>query len=329
MKEYEIRPKELLERFLELSREDAKKYFDAKTRTAIPCPACLSEKYDSVFSKNGFDFVECVQCSTIFLSPRPPLSQFENFYINSPSSEFLANIFFPVVEESRRQNIFEPRVTRILKMCEANGFRPNSVMDIGPGPGIFLEEFKKKQPDSLLYGIEPSPRFSELCKKKGINVLETLVEDADEWEGKADLLTCFEVIEHAHKPCEFVKSLYKLLKKNGMIVLTGLGGQGFDIQTLWNNSKSVNPPQHINFISIEGFEILFKNAGFDNVEVTTPGKLDIDIVLNAIKEDPSIDIGRFAKILLGRNGDTLKDFQNFLVKHKLSSHCWVSARKPE
>lgn len=133
MKEYEIRLKELLERFLELSREDAKKYFDAKTRTAIPCPACLSKKYDSVFSKNGFDFVECVQCSTIFLSPRPPLSQFENFYINSPSSELLANIFFPVVEELRRQNIFEPRVTRILKMCEANGFRPNSVMDIGPG----------------------------------------------------------------------------------------------------------------------------------------------------------------------------------------------------
>jgi len=329
MKEYEIRPKELFEQFLELSGKDIEKYFDNEDRLVIPCPACFSEENKFAFSKNGFDFVECEKCLTLYLSPRPSLSQFEQFYIESPSSEFMASVFFPTVEESRRKKIVEPRAQRILEMCKIEGLKLGNVVDVGAGSGIFLEEFQKKQPESLLFGVEPSPRFSETCRKKGFSVLEELAENAGTWKEKADLVTCFEVIEHAHNPFKFVKSLYELLKKNGMVVLTGLGCQGFDIQTLWGNSKSVTPPHHINFFSIKGFKVLFEKVGFEKVEVITPGKLDVDIVLNAIKEDSSINIDRFLKILLEKDGSALEEFQNFLAKHKLSSHCWIKARKPE
>ena len=110
--------------------------------------------------------------------------------------------------------------------------------------------------------------------------------------------------------------------------MSGLGVEGFDIQLLWEKSKSISPPHHINFISIKGFEILFAQAGFECIEVSTPGELDVDIVLNAFQEDNSLNLGRFERLLLSREGKDLGEFQKFLAQHKLSSHCWVSARKP-
>ena len=109
----------------------------------------------------------------------------------------------------------------------------------------------------------------------------------------------------------------------GLAVFTGLGIDGFDIQILWDKSKSIFPPHHINFMSVDGFYRLFKRAGFKGVEVVTPGKLDLDIVLNnrefVTKEN------RFVKTLLSRGEEALDELQNFLAKYKLSSHCWILA----
>ena len=53
MKEYEIRPKELFEQFLELSGKDIEKYFDNEDRLVIPCPACFSEEKNLHFQRMG------------------------------------------------------------------------------------------------------------------------------------------------------------------------------------------------------------------------------------------------------------------------------------
>ena len=84
---------------------------------------------------------------------------------------------------------------------------------------------------------------------------------------------------------------------------------------------------HLNFLSVLGFEMLFKRLGFEDVQVETPGQLDVDIVTNALKEDPSISIDRFVRLLLHRNGLELANFQEFLVENRLSSHCRIFAQK--
>ncbi len=43
MKEYEIRPQELLEKYIELSVQDAEKYFSNDVRKKLPCVACEKE----------------------------------------------------------------------------------------------------------------------------------------------------------------------------------------------------------------------------------------------------------------------------------------------
>ncbi len=80
-------------------------------------------------------------------------------------------------------------------------------------------------------------------------------------------------------------------------------------------------------MSINGFKILFERAGFHSITITTPGQLDVHIVIDAIKTNSNINLSRFEKLLLNRDQETLSQFQKFLSTTCLSSHCWIFARK--
>ncbi|EMG00135.1 hypothetical protein LEP1GSC123_0032 [Leptospira borgpetersenii str. 200701203] len=75
--------------------------------------------------------------------------------------------------------------------------------------------------------------------------------------------------------------------------------------TLQEKSNSVFPPHHLNFMSVCGFEIAFKNAGFSETEILTPGELDVDIVLNSGYET------EFIRVLRNRGADAIFEFQSF------------------
>src|ERR1700691_635732 len=113
MKEAEIRPEHLLQRYLELSAEDAERCFAAADREAIACVACGADGAEPQFTKHGFVYARCAVCGTLYQSPRPKIKAFEHFYRDSAWSRFWAEEFFPAVAEARRDSIFRPRVERL------------------------------------------------------------------------------------------------------------------------------------------------------------------------------------------------------------------------
>jgi SAM-dependent methyltransferase len=331
MKEEDIRPAEVYEEYLKLSKADAVVFFsDHKCRFDLLCPACDVSDGVPAFHKDGFGYVLCKTCGTLYQSPRPTVEAFQRFYEDSPSSNYWAKTFFPKIAEARRDLIFQPRVERITKYCQEHEVIHNTVIDVGAGHGIFLQEWKKQHPDDLVCAIEPGAKLAKICRNKGILTLETHGEHAKAWEGKADLTTCFEVIEHVHSPLSFLQALLALTKPGGYVLITGLGVDGYDIQTLWEQSKSISPPHHINFMSIKGFELLFKRVGFIDVDLFTPGELDVEIVSKAMATTPGLaDKNRFATLLVLKGKQVQKQFQEFLKKNLLSSHVWVIAKRPD
>jgi len=328
MREQEIRPERLFGEYLRLSARDAETYFAGVPREHVPCPGCGRNRQRPAFAKLGFGYVECVGCNTLYQSPRPPIACFSRFYSGSESARYWAEVFFPAVKEARRERIFRPRVEMIVRLCRERGVSPGVVVEVGAGHGVFLEEWRRACPDTHVAAIEPNLEMARMCRENGIEVLETLAERADVWYGKADLLVCFEVIEHVHDATDFVRGLLKLVKPGGFLVMTGLGVEGFDIQVLWERSNSVSPPHHLNFLSCRGFEQLLRSAGFSAVDVSTPGRLDVDIVYNSLVADSSIlDAHRFERTLLSRGEQTRAAFQKFLADHQLSSHMLAFAQR--
>jgi SAM-dependent methyltransferase len=328
MKESDIRPADLFQKYLDMSAADAEAFFGASERFDIPCPACESATTKPAFEKWGFHYVVCDNCKTLYQSPRPPQADFSRFYQDSPSSRYWAQTFFPTVAEARREKLFRPKVQEIANLCEKNHFSPHVIADIGAGYGLFLQEWRRSFPETQAIAVEPNPDMADICRSKNLEVLECFAEEAGDLYGKVDLVVGLEVIEHVHDPFSFVCSLWKLLQTEGRILLTGLTIDGFDIQVLWEHSKSIAPPHHINFMSVKGFETLLSRAGFKNIQVFTPGKLDVDIVRNTALEIPDIlENQRFIRILLERRQETTEAFQKFLSENQLSSHCWMWAEK--
>jgi SAM-dependent methyltransferase len=327
MKEEDIRPAKIFEEYLSLSANDAEICFSNVDRKDICCPACGSLKNKLEFDKHGFEYSTCTKCGSLYQSPRPPLEAFERFYNDSISSKYWAECFFPSVAEARRERIFKPRVKKLVDLCEERNLCTDTIMDVGAGHGIFLEEWKDLYPNSRTIAIEPSHHLSDICRNKGLEVAENIAEKVLGYENVADLVICFEVLEHVHDPLSFIKTLSTFVKAGGYLMVSTLGIDGFDIQTLWEKSNSISPPHHINFMSVSGFKILFERAGLAQIEVFTPGLLDVDIVRNAYKKDPSILAeNRFIKKIV--ESDSLSEsFQQYLADEKLSSHTWVFAKK--
>jgi hypothetical protein len=110
-------------------------------------------------------------------------------------------------------------------------------------------------------------------------------------------------------------------------MFTTLTVSGFDIQVLWENSKSVYPPHHINLLSIEGFRRLVERSGLELISLQTPGELDVDIVRNTQHENPEIEVSRFGRSIINSPEEVRANFQDFLKQNKLSSHAQIIVRR--
>ena len=245
MKEHEIRPEKLLNRYLELSAEDVKNYFGNETRQEVSCVACGGSQTKNQFSKNDFAYVQCVECGTLFQSPRPTIASFESFYRQSKSSRYWAEVFSPAIAEIRREKIFRPRVERLRSLCEKKNINIKRLIDVGAGFGIFLDEWRKYFPQVQLLAIEPSASLAQECRSKKLEVVEEIVENVVGHDSSADLVVCFEVLEHTYAPLDFLRVLKRLVRPGGHVFVSTLCIDGFDLQVLWEKSKSENPNEGI------------------------------------------------------------------------------------
>lgn len=324
MKEEEIRPQQLFDELLRLNKEDIEIYFNDSEYKKINCPACGNIGSFS-FNKNYFNFDECPKCKTLYVSPRPSKKSFNNYYTNSKSTEFWATTFYKATEKNRREKIWKPKAKLIAEKISKYSNETQSVIDIGGGYGVFMEEFVLL---SKLNGIviEPSKFLSDICRNKGLTVLEKFLEDVDRNDLPKNRKTfvSFELFEHLHNPKYFLEVLYNLMNSGDSFIFTTLSGMGIDIQTLWEDSKAVSPPMHLNFFNPKSIEILLKKVGFDVIEVSTPGKLDIDI-MNNCKESIK---DRFWKNFLEYSNEEEKEkIQEFISSSKLSSHMMIICQK--
>jgi SAM-dependent methyltransferase len=326
MKEEEIRQRSTFNRYLELVAEDVQTIFaDRNNFIEIDCPACMNDNCQPQFEKLGFTYVLCPDCGTLFVNPRPPPQLLMDFYTQSRSASFFVHDFFQPVAEARREKIFRPRAEYVRDTLPdmANGI----IGDIGAGFGLFLEELAKLWPSARLVAIEPSLEMVNICRGKGLETIPCAVEDVQGWDGQFDLLTSFELFEHLYDPRDFVRRVWRLLKPKGYLYFTTLNGEGFDIQILWEKSKSVSPPHHLNFFNPRSIRKLLESNHFSLERVDTPGKLDWDIVEGMYREE-GIDPGRFWRLLADQMGLATKNsLQAWISENGLSSHMRMLARK--
>ncbi len=117
----------------------------------------------------------------------------------------------------RYQLIYE----NIKEYIEANNINFQlKLLDVGCGPGnlvTFLSPIK----NLILYGCDISENSLKIAKKKGMNVTKCNLWDkfpfSDEY---FDIIVATEVIEHIFDTENFINEIRRILKKDGLLVIT-------------------------------------------------------------------------------------------------------------
>lgn len=330
LKEREIRPQDLIKKCDKLHAKDVTLFFaNQNDFIKVSCPACNSSNYNHKFDKGIFKFYECSRCGTLFINPRPSSEQLSSFYKNSKSIDFWSKHIFPVSEKARTKNIFIPRAKLIVSLLKEHHVgKIETMLEIGPGYGSFLEVARDLKLAKNFLAVEPSRPAAQKCRKRGFDVFEEMIENVN-LEKKVDLVVNFELIEHLFNPKSFIKVCNKMLKKKGLFILTTPNIKGFDLMTLGKLSNNITGPNHLNYFNPKSLSRLLEDCGFEVLDVKTPGKLDAEIVRNKILSgDFTIDNQSFLKHVLITEWESLgEQFQRFLANNLLSSHLWIIARK--
>lgn len=326
-READIRSAAAHARYLELARADAEALAcEGDAFRSMRCPACGASAESEAFTKLGFRYVCCAACDTLYVNPRPSLARLKRLYVESPSTKFWVEDFFKPVADVRRVKIFRPRAEYIAAtLPRAAGGR---VGDIGSGFAIFLEELRLLWPEADFVAVEPSGDMAAIARAKGFSVLEMMLEDVPTVAARFDVLTAFELFEHLHDPEAFLHTVRTLLVPGGHFVMTTLNGLGFDIQVLWEQSRAVSPPHHLNFINPVAARRLFERCGFEVVEVSTPGQLDWDIVEGAYGRGEAKPDRFFDAVRRHGSAAAKRGLQEWITAHDFSSHLRVVARRP-
>ena len=321
----DIRPPALLSKFRELSIEESQIYLrDPSKSVDVPCPACECAEKRPVFVKNGFQYNRCPECRSVFVSPRPSAQALAEYYTNSRAGKFRVEHFSRETAEARRVHILRSRINWVGQVFDqAATLDKRGYADIETIFPLIFSEVRSTGLFDAYYSINPPPLAEADCIANGATV----------WRGASlqeelGVVTAFEQLGHQFSPFDLVKSAHDMLTQGGVFFLTTRTISGFDLQVLWDKTPYIFVPEHLNLLSIDGISILISRAGFSLLELSTPGLLDVELVLQAIQADPTLNLPSFIAYLLNHRGaSTHADFQTFLQRHRLSSHVRVAAKK--
>lgn len=119
---------------------------------------------------------------------------------------------------------FINKVDFINKSHFLNSLKKNAnakILDIGCNDGTFTKQIADIVGTENIFGIEISKEAAEKSRLKNIDVTISDVEDVFPFEDETfDLVVSNQVIEHTCNTDHFIKEIYRVLSKNGEIVIS-------------------------------------------------------------------------------------------------------------
>ena len=94
---------------------------------------------------------------------------------------------------------------------------PRKVLEIGCGEGKVLEVLKDRGWDVL--GLDISERIVKTCQEAGLKVIAGSIEETSLSDNSFDLVGMFHLIEHLIEPLKALRKVFKILKKNGRLII--------------------------------------------------------------------------------------------------------------
>ena len=210
-----------------------------------------------------FEVLECQTCGFRHIVPIPSQEELEEVYRKEYYSVVKPLYIERAHEDQKWWNItFKERYDTFEEILAADRRR---ILDIGSGPGIFLQFGKERGWEAL--GIEPSAQASEHSRELGIETVEDfLTEETSKRLGKFDVIHMNEVLEHVPDPIGFINVVKGMLTSRGLVCIMVPNDYNlfqYALRTTCNFKPWwIVPPHHINYFNFDILSSLLKRNVF-------------------------------------------------------------------
>ena len=197
---------------------------------------------------NGYEILNCTNCGFIHALVTKEIDFYTSHYYDEEKPDYITS------NESETEWWDQTYGDRIDRVDELAGRILTRWLDIGTGPGLFLDTAKKRKKSIL--GIEPSKKAAEHALSKGHEVICGFFgEEILSTLGHFDAVHFSEVLVHVPDPVAFLQNVRRALNDEGLIVVT-VPNDYNPIQDIFTSESGkgkwwLAPPFHLNYFSHE------------------------------------------------------------------------------
>ena len=294
----------------------------------VACPACGEANASSRMEKDQFTYQLCGNCRTWYLNPRPTPDLLAAYFGDPENSRYWAKQIFPATENPTGWIRQQPGLNRILDLCERFAVRKRRLVQFHAGFGEFAALAGAEGACAHVVAVEPHPELAQACRSRGVNVMQTSLQELGEDASDADVVVAFDLLARQFDPALTFRTARQVLRDRGLLIGTCPNGECFEMTALGAECDLVDP-EHLNLLNPDSLTRLAEAYGFEILELTTEGGGDVDLVREAIAARPELLSGQpFLQRILSDNDPSVgQRFQQFLNENRLSTPIWFAARR--
>lgn len=244
------------------------------------CSNKASYKFNikSTYNQILYNIYYCKFCKSSFVYPMPNENEIKKYYKKLQNQNFgkQKTSYSKLIEKELKfpnASIDAKRI--ILKIKQLT--QKKSLLDIGAGHGFISKEAKKNNFNVTALEINED-RSKIFYKMNSSWPIKKMFDDnfAKNYPNSFDIIIVSQLLEHIADTQNFLKNLLEVLKKDGICFIAVPNSRSIISLLLGKKDFFLIPPEHLNFFSIKGLNILFEKNNFKMIHKETISRITFD-----------------------------------------------------
>ncbi len=306
LRQSELRPRGVYSEYGRLLSEDAAQLLTPDTTgwRHRACPGCDATNAPVAFEKDRFTYKRCPSCATLFADPVPTQAALDQVRATGTSTAYQRKAFTGELAAARRRHVQLSLLQWITGTLDEQGISPHTYYDWGT----------------------PEPNWLNLVVQS--NLFKRVLAKRLDPDALADVVSLFDDLDKASDPVTMLGEATQQLAPNGFLFMTTTAGSGLEYQLLGAHAPNLLPLDRLTLFSVEAIRQRLERTGYNVIELSTPGRFDVEIVRNYVRENPAGGLVSFWDYFFSRDdGQACSELQLFLQQQHLSSYMRIVAQK--
>ena len=245
---------------------------------SLPCRVCESHRWDFLFRKSGWNIVRCQNCGFVYTHPIPTREDLHRYYASGVKIDWrdeknpeLIEHFRPeqakkdfcdMRKGKRRRGRIWVRQRRLVRW---NRYLPQKgrFLDVGCAEGyLVIAAQKRKKWYCAGVDVQMHRMARGRLQYSDLPLCLGLADQLCFKEETFDIMTMTHLLEHTFDPLGTLLELFRVLRKEGVVVVTVPDVAHPIARLMGKNWRRVNPPVHLWYFSLETLVRIVEKAAF-------------------------------------------------------------------